>query len=343
MQDPVKSAFKISLFRHTFIFLFLLPGIYACESNESESPDVSHIEVDVNVKRLEQELFALESREEIKAFLEKHEALATAFLQKNQYPHDSLLVNRLYQLINDPYIDTLYRETQQKFTDFSEVAHSFQAAFQHIKYYYPDFVAPEIQTIVTGFGRDLFVSDSVIIIGLDFYIGEGATYRPLEVPDYILKRYEKEYIVPSCILLLSNKYNETDYSDKSMLAEMIFYGKAYYFTARMLPQTKDSLLIGYSAQQLKDVNENQEIVWAHFVQNQLLYETSHFIKKKYMGERPTTLEIGNKAPGRIGVWLGWEIVERFMEENPEVKLQQLMEMTQVQKIFTQSKYKPVRP
>src|SRR5690606_17747256 len=181
------------------------------------------------------------------------------------------------------------------------------------------------------------------IIGLDYYLGEGATFRPLEIPNYILSRYEKEYIVPSCVLLMSTRFNRLDQQDQSMLADMIYYGKSYYFAEQVLPDVPDSILIGYSAEEMDDLQIHQQTVWAHFIQNQLLYETSHFVKKKYMDERPKTLEIGNKAPGRIGVWLGWEIVSRFMEKNEDIMLPKLMEMKDAQYIFTQSKYKPNLP
>lgn len=126
-----------------------------------------------------------------------------------------------------------------------------------------------------------------------------------------------------------------------MLADMIFYGKAYYFASQILPDAPDSILIGYESTSIKDVNENQQIVWAHFVENELLYETSHFVKKKYLEERPKTLEIGNKAPGRIGVWLGWEIVKQYMRNHPEERLPDLMETKDAQQIFMKSRYKPI--
>ena len=326
-------------------FLILLPLLFtfSCNLNVEERPDVSDIQVDLKVKRLEQELFAIDSKENLKAFLEEHQLLSQHFFQIDQYLHDSVLINTLFELINDPHIDTLYEETQAVFGDLSELEAQFAQAFRHLKYYYPGFEVPEIQTIVTGFGRDLFVSDSVIIIGLDYYLGEGATYRPLNIPDYILSRYEKSYIVPSCILLLSTKYNEVNDQDNTMLADMIYYGKSYYFADKILPDTPDSVLIGYTGLELEDVEEHQKIVWAHFIENQLLYETSHFTKKKYLDERPKTLEIGDKAPGRIGVWLGWQIVAKYMEENDEISLPQLMKTADAQKIFTQSKYKPGLP
>lgn len=327
--------------RFTIFLLSVL--LYSCNFVSEERPDISDIEIDVEVKRLEQEMFSIKDKENLKTFLKANPALSRHFFQIEQYPHDSILVNSLFKLIQDPHIDTLYNETQEIFSDFSEIEAQFAQAFRYLKYYYPEFEPPAIQTIITGFGRDLFVSDSIIIIGLDFYLGKNATFRPLDLPQYILTRYEKEYIVPSCVLLMSRKYNYQDQKDNTMLADMIYYGKSYYFADQLLPDTPDSVLIGYSSEELSDVYENQQVVWAHFIENQLLYEKSHFIKKKYIDERPKTLEIGNKAPGRIGVWLGWEIVKRFMEENDQLKLPQLMEIDDAQKIFTQSKYKPALP
>jgi hypothetical protein len=120
---------------------------------------------------------------------------------------------------------------------------------------------------------------------------------------------------------------------------MIYFGKAYYFSKQILPFTADSLLIGYSGDDLRNVKENQEVIWAHFIEKQLLYENSHFIKKKYMDERPKTLEIGNKCPGRIGEWVGWEIVKKYMAEQ-QVALPELMGTADAQQVFMQSRYKP---
>ncbi len=325
---------------HRILVLLLSLIFFGCQQNKEKRPDVSHITIDLSVKRLEHDLFKVESKEALSSFLDDNKLVKDHFFYADQYPHDSILVNSLFDLIKDPHIDTLYQEAAVAFGDFSAIKDQFTEAFRYIKYYYPDFQVPEIQTIVTGFGRDMFISDSVIIIGLDYYIGPGASYKPLDLPQYILSRYEKEYIVPSCILLMSGKYNMINVEDHTMLADMIFYGKAYYFASQVLPNVPDSILIGYESASLKDVRENQQIVWAHFVQNELLYETSHFVKKKYLDERPRTLEIGNKAPGRIGVWVGWEIVKQYMKEHPEKRLPDLMKTQDAQQIFMKSKYKP---
>jgi uncharacterized protein YjaZ len=51
------------------------------------------------------------------------------------------------------------------------------------------------------------------------------------------------------------------------------------------------------------------------------------------------LEIDNESPGRVGQWIGWQIVRSFMENNPQVTVQELLLMDAKQ-IFEKSKYKP---
>jgi uncharacterized protein YjaZ len=50
------------------------------------------------------------------------------------------------------------------------------------------------------------------------------------------------------------------------------------------------------------------------------------------------LEIDNESPGRIGTWIGWQIVRSFMTNN-EVSLQQMLKMD-AKELFDKSKYKP---
>ena len=47
----------------------------------------------------------------------------------------------------------------------------------------------------------------------------------------------------------------------------------------------------------------------------------------------------DSAP-KLGVWMGWQIVRKYMKEHPDVTLQQLMADNDAQKILNQSKYKP---
>ncbi|MCC9168288.1 gliding motility lipoprotein GldB [Pontibacter harenae] len=332
------------MYYRILVFALLLFA-YGCKEKGCELPDeIAEVAVDVNIERLEKPFFSAESKQDIAQFLSQNNLFAAKYLQRNQYPSDSLLLNPLYALSQNEALDTLYQEATQTFGDMGEERQKLETAFKVIKYHYPEFEVPEVKTFVTGLGSmgaDLFVSDSLIVFGLDYFIGEGATYRP-QAYDYILQRYKRENMVPSAMLLLSNRFNKTNFADRTLLAEMINVGKAYYFVKSAMPCVADSAIIGFTGQQIADVNYNEGRVWAHFIEKSLLYEKSPVVLNRYIGERPNVPEIDAKAPGRVGAWVGWQIVKKYMERHPEVTLPELMAETDASKIFNESKYRPER-
>jgi hypothetical protein len=316
----------------------------ACSDSDrfcQEAPDVTDIEVEIPLNDFTDKMVALDSEQEAKQFIEMNPFVADYFFERRRYGADSIAANSMVNIFSNPaYKDTLYQQVRKTFGDFSSLQTNFEGAFKYYKHYYPDVVVPELEIVLAGLQKDLFVSDSLISIAADYFLGPDAAYVPNGVPDYILMRYEKEYIVPMTMLLLTQKRNQTDRSDQSLLADMIFYGKSYYMTKMTIPCTPDSLIIGYTAKEMEDINKNEHIIWANFLENDLLYETSHFMKNKFIGERPKTFEISQQCPGRIGIWVGWQIVKSYMAYNPEVSIQELMENTDAQQIFSEAKYKP---
>src|SRR5690606_5454727 len=110
----------------------------------------------------------------------------------------------------NPHLDTLYAETTRVFGDGSYLKSEFEEAFSNLTYYYPTFKAPKIITVISGLlGTDLLVSDSLIVVSLDFFLGSGAKYRP-KMYEYLLRKYDPNDIAPSCLLVygISNAFNK---------------------------------------------------------------------------------------------------------------------------------------
>lgn len=295
--------------------------------------------VDVEIERLEKTFFKAGTKEEISQFIKDNPLFADKFLQLAQYPSDSVLVNSLYGLATNKELRKLAGEAEAEFQNMDKEEKQLEAAFKVVKFHYPGFEVPAVKTFVSGLSQDLLISDSLWVFGIDFFIGKEASYRP-DAYEYILRRYERPNMVPAAMLLLSNRFNKTNFLERSMLAEMVNVGKSYYFAQTVMPCTPDSLIIGYSREEIEGVNYNEDKIWAHFLEKSLLYEKSPFLIQKYLGERPNTPEIDATAPGRIGAWVGWQIVKAYMNRNPRVTLPQLMAETDFQKIFDQSKYRP---
>jgi len=329
--------------RKPIVFLLTLFVILSCNRNQCEiNPEIAEIKVDVKIERLENAFFRARNENDIRTFLRSNQSFFQKYLQPEQYEDEATQVSSLFKLTQEPNLQKFARETEQKFGDMADVETELENGFKHLKYYYPQATVPIVKTFISGLlGPDLLVSDSLVVLGIDYFAGKEASYRPQQ-PEYILQRYAKPYMVPAVFLQLSAKYNQTQQQERTMLAQMIDFGKSFYFTQRMLPCTPDSVIIGYTDQEMADIHYNEGKIWAHFIEKSLLYETNHFKLTKYISERPNIPEIGKQCPGRIATWVGWQIVRKYMAENPEVTLQQLMQETDAQKIFTQSRYKPKR-
>jgi uncharacterized protein YjaZ len=82
-------------------------------------------------------------------------------------------------------------------------------------------------------------------------------------------------------------------------------------------------------------------MWRYFLEDQLLYSTDSKLANRFINPAPFSkfyLEIDNESPGRVGAWIGWQIVRSYMKNN-EVSLKQLLVMDATE-IFNNSKYKP---
>jgi hypothetical protein len=326
-------------------FLLSLLALAGCGFEESSCIEAPKLEesVTINIERLEDRLFASNSPADVLQLLKDHPVLTKEFLGSDQYPSDTILARELFKVIKNPYTDTLRIEAQKYFGDMSDIKKEFENAFSYIKHYYPDFQVPEIKTMVTGFGSsEMYVSEKLIVIGLDFYLGPQGKYRPNGIPGYILKRYNKPYIVPATILLYADRYLKENPKDNSMTADMVYYGKKYFFAKNMMPCTHDSLLIWYDGKELANVEENKHLLWYHFLEKELLFETNHIVKQRYMDERPGVFEIGSECPGRIGAWIGWDIVKEYHDLNPDISLQEIMGNPDAQAILKGAKYNPLQ-
>jgi hypothetical protein len=321
-------------------FVIVIAMLISCEPTSEEKCVVSpDIKVELNFKSYEDSIPSIQTKKQLVGFLTRHPELRDIFFGRGSYPLDSTFINQLFKKFTHPAFDTLLIEIKNVFGDGHELKEEFQNAFANIKYYYPNFKIPRVETVITGLESDIFVSDSLIIVGLDFYLGKKAKYRP-NMYEYILKRYEKNFIVPSALLLIGidGRYNYVNMNDRTMLAEMMAYGKAYYFAKHMLPCRADSAFIGYSEKEIQGVRENQDIIWKRLVENEVLFSTSQQMKQKYISERPKTIEVGAECPGRIGLWVGWQIVKEYARQNPKTPLPELMQITDAQKILRGSKY-----
>lgn len=331
----------------SWITLGLLVAILCGCSDKSEkeecvpAPDVSSVSIELKFESYADSLAGIQTKDELVALFSRQPVIRDFIFRRPEYPNDSVFIKEIHARLSNPYMDTLLAETRRIFGDQAALKQEFEDAFRNLKAYYPEVKVPVIRTAISGLDTDIFMSDSLIVIGLDYYLGEKGRYRP-KMYDYLLRKYDPEDIVPSVMLVygIDERFNKTSLKDKTVLADMIAYGKSFYFAKRMLPCTPDSVLMSYTNDEIHGSRKNQDLIWARFIESEVLYSTSHLVKKDYLGERPVTVQVGEKCPGRIGQWVGWQIVNAYMDNHSGATLQQLMAAQDAQRLFQESGYKP---
>ncbi|GAA4036428.1 gliding motility lipoprotein GldB [Flavobacterium cheonhonense] len=234
----------------------------------------------------------------------------------------------------------LYAEVQKKFPDFNKQTTEIEDLFKHFKYYFPETVMPKIYTVIAemDYHNKAIYADDKLIIALELYLGKSHQFYTF--PEYLKQNFEERQMMPDIVSSFAVRKIPPP-TEKTLLANMIYYGKELYMKDIMLPDYTDAEKMGYTPEQITWSQENESYIWRYFIEEDLLFSTDAKLENRFVNMAPFSkfyLEIDNESPGRIGQWIGWQIVRSFMENN-EVSLQEMLKMDAKQ-IFDRSKYKP---
>lgn len=234
----------------------------------------------------------------------------------------------------------LYAEVQKKFPDFNKQTTEIEDLFKHFKYYFPETVMPKIYTVIAemDYHNKAIYADDKLIIALELYLGKAHQFYTF--PEYLKQNFEERQMMPDIVSSFAVRKIPPP-TEKTLLANMIYYGKELYLKDIMLPDYTDAEKMGYTPEQITWSQENESYIWRYFIEEDLLFSTDTKLENRFVNLAPFSkfyLEIDNESPGRIGQWIGWQIVRSFMENN-EVSLQEMLKMDAKQ-IFERSKYKP---
>ena len=316
--------------RFLFALLLVLSLFFSCSDKNQKKVDVSNINVDFTVHRYDVDFYGA-SAETLSEVQEKYPYLFPVEFT------DSLSLSK----INDEQEQELFDEVQKVYKDFTLLEEQLAIFFKHVKYYSPQFIEPDVVTMLTNIDYDskVIYADSLMLISLDVYLGKEHPFYG-DFPKYIKENNTREHIVvdvahsiiDSQILPLRNR---------SFISKLIYEGKKMYLLDLYLPSISDKEKIGYSQEKLEWAENNEEQIWTYFIDRKYLFSTDTKLNKRFLENAPFSkfyMEQDNLSPGRIGVWVGWKIVKSYMNHN-DVSLQELLKMSE-EEIFNNSKYKP---
>ena len=129
-------------------------------------------------------------------------------------------------------------------------------------------------------------------------------------------------------------------AETNLLNSMLYEGKVLYLLSIFSPYNKDELLIGYSLEELRWAKQYEKAIWSTIIEQKHLYSTDYFLINQYINVAPFTSPITADSPGRLGMWIGWQIINQYMKNNKDIDLVNLMNDINYQRILENSHYRP---
>lgn len=312
-----------------YIMLFWAIILFSCGKDGQLEKEISKIHIETSVDRFDL-AFANATEGDIPYLKEKY-----PYLFPSQFP-DSVWVAQL----KDTFQIELNKEVTDAFPDF-EREQEFSDLFRHIKYYFPEKKIPKIVTVTSyvDYNNNVVYTDSLLFVSLDTYLGKGHRFYA-GIQEYFRNNFESEMMVSDAAGAFARTLIPRE-SKRSFLSKLIYYGKELYLKDLLIPFKSDAQKIGFTQEQYLWAEANESEIWRYFIENELLFSTDSKLDNRFINPAPFSkfyLELDAESPGRIGQYIGWQIIRAYMENN-DVSLLQLLKSSS-EEIFNKSRFKP---
>jgi hypothetical protein len=337
------------------VYFSVLMAVVLMACGGPSVPDVSKVPVELKLVRFERELFSMDTTQlanSIQQLQKKYPGFTQSFLYNimGLNPQDSSL-HSLQQFLHD--YKPLFDSTEKTFGSLEDEESDMKQALQFVHHYFPKYNYPKtwytfigpmdayFEAGLGGYGDALM--EEGMASGLQLHLGSEFSFYQSEMgqalyPNYISRKFTRETLVVNNVKnMVDELCGSVRYS--SLIDQLVDKGRRLYLLDQLMPYAEDTIKIGYTKQQLQGCLDNEGRIWNYFVTNNLLLQTDPTIIKDYLGDAPKTPALGDASPGYIGLFVGRQLVRKYMEKYPETSLEELVKMDP-RKVYEGSKYRP---
>lgn len=301
--------------------------------------------VDVRLHRFDLDFIALDTADidgSLVKLAESYPDFYPLFMSNILMLHPEDSINNAQQ-IKTFLSDSVFMEVNQKVieetTNLTDTKADLSLAFNYLKHYFPDKDLFEIYLFISGFNQHFLLTDSIIAVGSDLYLGAEYEIYNAITHEYLMPNMRKEMLASDIIQHLLAEF--FPYQGKAyVLGNMLYEGKLLFLKEIIMPKSSAAMLIGYSHEDLQWCKQYEKAIWSTVVEEKHLFSTSRLLINQFVHPAPFTSPVSTESPGRLGSWIGWQIIKSYMQNNPDISLQALMADNDYQTILEKSNYRP---
>ena len=252
---------------------------------------------------------------------------------------DDHIFQRLKTFYSDTTLVRLIEDVEAKYPELESVEKNLTKGFGKLQKEIPDIMIPMIYTQISAFNESIVLSDSVLGISLDKYMGEDYPLYKRFYYDYQCRSMRPERIVPDCFAFyLLSRYGMNYHEGTCLIDLMMHSGKINYVVQNLLGYSDIGEAIGYSKEENDWCKENEKEIWNYICTNDHLHARDPMVIRYYMKPAPAVDMLGAQAPALIGTWMGARIIASYMKKHKDMKLKDLLEFTDYHEMLSESNY-----
>ncbi|MDR1500748.1 MAG: gliding motility protein GldB [Tannerellaceae bacterium] len=265
------------------------------------------------------------------------EVLAKGVLNM-QTPQVPGFFDRLTAYYSEPSLNELYRDAVAMYDSVGPIERQLGCAFAYLGQSLPSMPLPQVYMHVSGLSLNVLAADDLLSISIDKYMGaDYPLYKRFFYPFQREKMRGERLVADYLAGWLMSEYPFGG-NEGVLLDRMIYEGKIRYIISQALPLLSPHTLMGYTAEEYAWCMKNEAGLWTTIIERKHLYTPDLTTTEKYIADPPASF-LAAGAPGNIGVWIGLQIVNKYMEETAATP-EELMQERNAQDILAQSRYKP---
>lgn len=328
--------------------LFTAVLLTACAGDGHTDLPIKDVSLDLHIGRLDQDLFHANG-DSLPVRSQRARATYGGFYRT--YVEDILqgaplddprLPMVLSYFISDPDWVQVQHAVDSVLGGMEPQRMEMEDAFKRLKLLFPDSLTPRVIAFNSGFNYGIFPTDSVLGIGVEWFIGKDhpviGHLAPESFPQYVKDRMRPEMLVPSALKGWLLVHYTRDIRGADLLTNLVETGKVMALLDALLPGTDPALKFAFTKEQLAWCEASEYAIWRDLVSKDQLYSKKHEDIGRWMNDGPFTNGLPRESPGHLGEWVGYRMVKAHMDDDPKLTFEQLFALEDPRVIL--KSYKP---
>lgn len=182
---------------------------------------------------------------------------------------------------------------------------------------YPAAHISDIYGVISPYRQGIVTSDSTVLVVTNLYLGaDYPGYRGFD--EYFRSTRVSEripYDVAEAALAAGYPYRGGD--NPTALSRMLYQGALVYCVMSTMLHPDAAMALGVTSDQFNWLNQHRADIWRTFIDRNMLYSTIALDADKLVAPAGHSPWLHPDAPGRVGRYVGLEIVCSYLATHPD--------------------------